>query len=122
MKIEVMKGIYQICKVTGIPEIRDTGFLMSVTITEEEISVVCLEEIKLEGVLSKETSFRVFKVAGPLDFSLVGIIAAISGILAEAEISIFTLSTFNTDYILVKENQMEKSIELLLQNNYEIVR
>ena len=61
------------------------------------------------------------KVEGPLDFSLIGILSEISGILAKEKISIFVVSTFDTDYILVKEENFEKSIKVLSDNNINII-
>jgi hypothetical protein len=64
--------------------------------------------------------WRILKVEGTLDFSLIGILAKISGILAKNSISIFVISTFNTDYILVKEEKVEKAILVLSKEGYEI--
>lgn len=121
MKLEILKGIYKVCKVNSIPAFRDTGSFSSVTVTEEEISVVCEQNVLLKGVSSTEGDFKVLKVSGVLDFSLTGVISNIASILAEAKVSIFVLSTFNTDYILVKENNLKTTIELLRKNRHEIV-
>ncbi len=82
------------------------GGLWSVTRTEEELSLICAFEQVPEGV-RHEGPWRAFKVQGPLDFALTGILAALAQPLAEAGIPIFALSTFDTDYLLVKAERLE---------------
>lgn len=88
------------------------GEFWSITRTSDELSIVCPQECVPSGVLY-EGDWRVLKVLGPLSFALTGILASISGALAEAGISIFALSTYDTDYILVKASQLEGAIEAL---------
>ena len=76
--------------------------------TDEEFSVVCDSEIDLRGA-ERNAGWSCLKVVGPIDFSVVGLLAEISATLASAEIGIFALSTFDTDYILVKSEQLEKA-------------
>ena len=95
--------------------------LFSVTKTEDEISVVMLQD-KISKEIKAEKDWRILKVEGTLDFSLIGILAKISSVLAENQISIFVISTFNTDYILVKEEKIEKAMAVLSQEGYEIKR
>lgn len=82
--------------------------------TDDELSIVCLESNVPGGVIS-EHGWRAMKVKGPLDFSLVGILADLSSILASAGISIFVISTYETDYVLVKENQLAEAVIALRQ-------
>ena len=91
----------------------------SVTKTEDEISVVMLQD-KISSDVKVEKDWRILKVEGTLDFSLIGILAKISEILAKNSISIFVISTFNTDYILVKEEKIEKAMTVLSKEGYEI--
>lgn len=77
-----------------------------VTSTMEEVSVVCASGA-LEGALKVEYGWRLLKIAGPLDFSLVGVLAEASRILAAAMVSIFAVSTFDTDYLLVKAGKLD---------------
>ncbi|MFA6008057.1 MAG: ACT domain-containing protein [Candidatus Shapirobacteria bacterium] len=83
-----------------------------VTSTKEEVSVICASGT-LEGALKVEDGWRALKIAGPLDFSLVGVLAEASGILAEAKVSIFAVSTFDTDYLLVKAGKLDDAIAAL---------
>ncbi len=89
--------------------------------TEDEISVVFPTKNVPNNTVSREDDWEGFKIEGVLDFSLVGILAEISNLLAEASISIFAISTYNTDYILVKREQFENAMKVLEKNGYRIV-
>ncbi len=92
----------------------------SVTKTEEEISVVTAQTDNISDKIVSSKYWRILKIEGQLDFSLTGVIADIAAILKKNKISIFTISTYNTDYILVKENDLEISVKALRENNYDI--
>ena len=87
----------------------------SISKTEEELSVVCSSSIQLNSEKS-EMDWSCIKVIGPLDFSLTGILANISVVLAEAKISIFAISTFDTDYILIKSEKLLFAKKALLES------
>ncbi len=89
----------------------------SLSRTDEEISLVCRSEITLNAQKS-EGGWSCLKVQGPLDFSLTGILAKISAALAQAEISIFALSTYNTDYILLKTARLPAARQALEKAGY----
>lgn len=84
----------------------------SICKTEDELSIVCPSVLELESPVS-ETGWACIKVLGPLDFSLTGILADISSILARVEISIFAISTFDTDYILIKSDKLDEAKTVL---------
>ena len=90
--------------------------------TDEEISLVCLTEDTPTDTLEREDGWRAFRIQGVLDFSLIGILAKISTILAENKIGIFVVSTFNTDYILVKKENLDRASALLELNAYTVTR
>lgn len=90
--------------------------------TEEEIFVVLPTKDLTAATLNREDHWKVFKIEGVLDFSLVGILAKLTPILAECSISIFAVSTFNTDYILVKTADFEKAKQVLIQHDYQITK
>jgi len=87
--------------------------------TKDELSVVVPAELNLDS-LEEESNWRCIEVIGPLGFSMTGILASVSGALADAEISIFAISTFDTDYILVKKDKLSKAIIALKKKNYQI--
>lgn len=114
---------YGVCRLDSgseIPQWASSGELFSITRTSDELSVVCLEQV-IPDDIQAEKSWRILKVLGPLDFSLTGILAAISSVLAANRISLFALSTYDTDYILVKEKDIDRAIAALRHGNYEVI-
>ena len=89
----------------------------SITKTDDELSIVCDAHLSVSSEKS-ESGWACIKVLGPLDFALTGILAKISNILAEAEISIFALSTYDTDYFLVKSNTLPAAKKALEKTDY----
>jgi hypothetical protein len=101
------------------PEITLSPFF-SITRTDEELSIVVPEEWIPNSCQRSEMGWRYFKVQGPLDFTLVGILSSLTTLLAQEGISVFAISTYDTDYLLVKESELEKSQRILSANGYEI--
>lgn len=123
MKLKEIKGTFSILKQppkTKIPLWIYSSSLYSISCTDEELSIVC-ETSVIEGEhKDKEDNWRCLKVQGPLDFSLTGILSSIAFPLAEAKISIFAISTFDTDYIMVKSDKLEDAKTTLKQAGFEI--
>jgi hypothetical protein len=103
-----------------VPEWLPVGGLTAVVRTNEELSIVCAERFVPPDVKA-EPGWRCFQVGGPLDFKLVGILAAILKPLAEAGVSIFVISTYNTDYILVKGAVLERATQALEGAGYLVI-
>ena len=121
MIIRLLEPEFAIGKVSDFSQIDlDQGFLF-LTKTDEECSIVCPADQLPTSVIEVERSWRAFRIEGQLDFSLIGIIAKISSLLAAQEISLFVVSTFNTDYFLVKSHQLEKTMETLKINGYQLI-
>ena len=113
IELSVLDCQLSVCKLDALPEsLPEKGFC-SIVRTDEEVSLVCETEATPASAIAREDGWRAFKVAGPLDFELVGILAKISSALAEAEVPLFAISTFDTDYVLVKENKLETAIDAL---------
>lgn len=110
--LEGSYGIHRFAPDAVVPDTIQESRFYSVTRTDEELSIVCEATIDLYA-LKSETDWRVIKIVGPLNFSLTGILAAIAKVLAGVKISIFALSTFDTDYILVRNDNLEKTREVL---------
>ena len=102
-ELRLLAGRYAVCQLAADAEVPPAFF--SVTRTADELSVVCAEEQAPEGARC-ESGWRILQVAGPLEFSLTGVLAAIAAPLAEAGVSIFAVSTFDTDYVLLKETDV----------------
>jgi hypothetical protein len=105
-------SIHRLPPRSDVPAILCETAFSSITRTDEEITVVCPSAIDLKAERT-EPGWSVLKVLGPLDFSLTGILAGISRVLSDAEISLFALSTWDTDYILIKSCDKEKAIKAL---------
>ncbi|BAJ01910.1 conserved hypothetical protein [Shewanella violacea DSS12] len=88
--------------------------------TKDELSVVVPAELTLDSI-EEEKGWRCLEVIGPLGFSMTGILSSVSGTLADSDISIFALSTFDTDYILVKKDKLAEAITALKKKNFIII-
>lgn len=118
----VSKEIFGICRLKPdsiIPEWINTKCFYSITRTLDELSIVC-DENQVPAEIECQRGWKALRVEGTLDFSLVGILSNISSILANSKVSIFAISTFDTDYILVKEKDLQKSIKSLIEEGYEV--
>ena len=110
-------SIYKFQKNTVLPEWVYSSEFCSVTRTDEELSVVTAQTDHISDWIVSSNNWRIFKIEGPLDFSLIGVIADISAILKEVKVSVFIISTYNTDYILIKENDLNTSLASLQNQN-----
>ena len=118
--LEPLKYRFSVCKVmdySGIDLMKPFCFTGT---TDEENSLVCPEETVPDNTTERDGGWRAFRIIGQLDFSLIGILARISEILAENRIGIFAISTYNTDYILTKEVNFEKALKALKDAGYVI--
>ena len=120
MKIKVIKDDFSVCKVKDYSQVDLNAEFCFIAKTDEEKSLVCRTDNVPNNVMEREDGWRAFRIQGVLDFSLIGILARISGLLAEHEIGIFAISTFNTDYILTKEENYLKAIKVLDEAGYRI--
>lgn len=89
--------------------------------TDEELSLVCRTEDAPADTLERDDGWKAFRIQGVLDFSLIGILSKISGILAENRIGIFAVSTYNTDYILVKKENFAHALQCLSDAGYTVI-
>lgn len=121
MDIERINGEFTVCKVKDLSKVNfDSGFVF-VSKTDNEISVVCQTHEVPANATSQEDGWRAFRIVGTLDFSLVGVIAKISTLLSESRIPVFVVSTYNTDYVLVKQENQIKALGVLSQAGYRIL-
>ena len=109
-----------VCKVESEADIDFSKDFYFIGKTEDEISVVCPTQNTPSGTIEREDGWKGFRIEGVLDFSLIGILSKISGVLASHQIGIFAVSTFNTDYILVKNKNFEHAMHFLEEAGYEI--
>lgn len=116
MRLILLPDILAICRLAPDEDLpawaMQSSSFFAVTRTADELSIVCSDAVVPVGTRC-ERPWKALKIVGPLDFSLVGILAPLVTALAQAGISIFAVSTFDTDYILVKEEQAAHAIEVL---------
>ena len=113
ISLEPLDCLFSVCKVTDYTEIDIERPFVFTGRTEQEKSLVCPTTIVPQNTTDREDGWRAFRVCGKMDFSLVGILSGITGILAEGGISVFAISTYDTDYVLVKEDEFEKALRML---------
>lgn len=120
LKISVLPEVFMVCRLDKDAEIPDWAWadeFVSITKTPEELSIVC-RQFDVPKNAKCEKGWRCLKVNGPLDFSCVGVLASLSMPLAKAGVSIFAVSTYDTDYLLVKEKDLERTILVLNQEGH----
>ena len=114
LTLSVLPETLAICRLdreTAIP-VWTTGKFVSITRTSDELSIVCDERAVPSGVKA-DRGWRALKIEGPLDLALTGVLASIAVPLAEAKINIFAISTFDTDYVLVKAEKLNRALGVL---------
>lgn len=121
MELKRLDYDFTICKVASVADLdlkRDSFFIAK---TNEEISLVCLTADAPEHTIKRDDGWKGFRIQGTLDFSLIGVLSKLSAILAENNIGIFVVSTYNTDYILVKAENFGRAADALSAHGYGIV-
>lgn len=122
MELKIINRKFSICKVKDLSQIDYSDEFCFISKTDEELSLVCSIELVPQNSIECDNGWKAFRIQGVLDFSLIGILSKISTLLADNKIGIFAVSTFNTDYILTKEENFEKAINVLECNGYIINR
>jgi hypothetical protein len=110
--LSVLEGKFAICRLSprsSFPDWALNETFFSITRTPDELSVVCPEDLAPESE-RRETGWQCLKVQGPLDFSMIGVMASLASTLADAGISLLAISTFDTDYLLIREKDFESAI------------
>jgi hypothetical protein len=113
--LDVLSGSYAICRLHAaapLPSWAATGAFSSIARTPHELSIVCTSG-EVPADVQAQRGYRGLVVRGPLDFGLVGIVAALSAVLASASISIFVVSTYDTDYLFVRAGDLERAVTVL---------
>ncbi len=121
MELKKIDCDFTVCKVSDVNDIDMSRDFYFIGKTDEELSLVCRTEDTPKSTVEREDGWKGFRIQGTLDFSLIGILSRISGILADNNIGIFAVSTYNTDYILVKEENYARALEVLSAEGYKVV-
>jgi hypothetical protein len=120
--LTMLPGSFAIVRLAAdapLPRWATQGAFFSVTRTSDEVSVVCLADQVPSGVTA-ETGWRALKVKGPFALSEIGVLAALAAPLAAAKVSLFAISTFDTDYLLVSDGQLHAAIAALKGAGYRV--
>jgi uncharacterized protein len=123
LTLRVMPWTLSVCKLeaAGLPIWATGSAFLNYAVTGSEVSLVCESALVPEG-LTTETGFVALKVDGVLDFSLVGIAAKLTAVMARCQISVLVLSTFDTDYMLLRRERLEEALTALGADGYSIVQ
>jgi len=122
LRLILVDGTFAICRFepdTLVPPWVTVGNFFSFTRTADELSIVCRQEGIPEGI-NCELGWRSLRVAGTMPFSVVGVLASLTAPLAEAGLSAFAISTFDTDYLLVKADDLERAVDVLGRRGHTI--
>lgn len=121
MTVIVFNDEFSICKLANFASIHEAKIYFCAK-TQDEYSLVCPTVDVPADAIAVDNGWRAFRVAGSLEFALVGILARIATLLADNGISIFAVSTFDTDYVLTKGDKFASALQILEANGYEIVK
>ena len=121
VRLSLLEGRFAVCRLPACAPwpVPRAGPLLSITRTGEEMSVVCLAENAPRGA-RVEDGWRALKLEGPIPFQEIGVLSALSGSLAGAGLSLFAISTFDTDYILVKETDLVAAVDALRRAGFGV--
>lgn len=122
MELKILKQDFSIGKLHDVSQADLQNEFCFFAKTDQENSLVCPTKLMPDNMIEREDGWRAFRIQGILDFSLIGILAKISSLLAEHKIGIFVISTYNTDYILTKTQNFERAVRVLADHGYEITQ
>ena len=121
MQLKMIDADFSVCKVTDFSEVDMSRPFCFTAKTDEENSVLCKTEDAPNNTIERDDGWKGFRIEGVLDFSLIGILSKISEILADNNIGIFAISTYNTDYVLVKQENYERALDVLKKSGYGVL-
>ena len=121
MEIKKIDHNFSVCQVEDYSLVNLNSEYSFIGKTDEEKSLVCITDEVPANVIQRDDGLKAFRIQGVLDFSLIGILAKIAAALADNGISIFAVSTYNTDYVLMKRENYQKALDVLKALGYMII-
>lgn len=121
MEIKKIDHNFQVCQVEDYSLVNLNSEYSFIGKTDEEKSLVCITDEVPANVIQRDDGWKAFRIQGVLNFSLIGILAKIAAALADNGISIFAVSTYNTDYVLMKKENYQKALDVLKALGYMII-
>ena len=122
MELEVLDYELTVCKLNDVADAMMSGEFFFLGRTKDEISLVCPTEDVPATTISREDGWRAFRICGTLEFSLIGILSKLTTVLAESGIGVFAVSTYDTDYILVRDKDLEPAMKALEDEGYIFIQ
>ncbi len=121
MQIKRIHQDFSVCQVADYSLVDLDAEYSFIGKTDEEKSLVCITGDVPANATKRDDSWNAFRIEGVLDFSLIGLLAKIATLLAENGVSIFAVSTYNTDYVFIKKESYQKGLDILRSAGYEIM-
>ena len=121
MKIRKIHQEFSVCQVEDYSLVNLDSKYCFLEKTDEEKSLVCVTSDVPSNTIQRDDGWKAFYIQGILDFSLIGVLSKITTILANNGISIFAISTYNTDYVLIKKENYQRALNILKSSEYEII-
>ena len=121
MEIKKIHQDFSVCQVKDYSLVNLDSEYNFIGKTDEEKSLVCITSEVPANIIQRDDGWKAFRIQGVLDFSLIGILSKIATILADNGISIFAVSTYNTDYVLIKKENYQKGLDVLQGAGYKII-
>lgn len=122
MLLKTLPAEFSVCKLPDLSQVAFQDEFLFLGKTDEELSLVCAASSVPQNALIREDGWRALRVDGTLDFSLVGILSTLSAVLAENKIAVFAVSTYNTDYLLVRSADLERALSALAAAGHQILQ
>ena len=121
MKIRKIHQEFSVCQVEDYSLVNLDSKYCFLGKTDQEKSLVCVTSDVPSNVIKRDDGWKAFRIQGILNFSLIGVLSKITTILANNGISIYAISTYNTDYVLIKKENYQRALDLLKSSEYEII-
>lgn len=121
MTLQLLGQTFTVCQLNSIAAADLSAPFTFLARTDEEISLVCPVQSCPSGALNRQDGWRCLRIVGVLDFSLIGILARVADCLANAQVPLFAVSTYNTDYILFREQHTSAALNALKAAGYDIL-
>lgn len=121
MEIKKLNQDFSVCKVMDYSLVNMDAEYSFIGKTDEEKSLVCITGDVPSNAIERDDGWKGFRIQGILDFSLIGILSKIAEILAKNSISIFAISTYNTDFVLMKKENYQRALDILEHSGYQVV-
>lgn len=121
IRVKFLKGDFSVCKLRDLSRIDLSSAFYFLAKTDDELSLVCFSQDAPDNAIIVDDGWKAFRVVGSLDFAMVGILSRLAQLLAARGISIFAVSTYDTDYVLLKADNLEAAREALDAGGYEIL-